>query len=211
MYARGLHKNHGEVDVFIMYHMLCARTLERVLPVSFALCFAAPVALSAEQVKLAWDANPESMAAGYKLYYGEASGKYHGAVKVGKATVYTLSGLEEGRTYYIAVTAYDDSGQESGFSAEVSYRMPNSTDEDVDQVGEVSAEGNPQVPNATLTPTLVKVWIEAEDGALVVPMELANDESASGGQYLWVPNGRGNVIDPLKPGGEGQYVFERCR
>jgi hypothetical protein len=37
------------------------------------------------------------------------------------ATTYTLSGLQEGVTYYLAVTAYDQQGTESDFSNEVVY------------------------------------------------------------------------------------------
>lgn len=200
----------------MVHHALYARTLRYVVPVLFALCMRAPGTLYAAQVTLAWDANLEPTVAGYKLYYGEVSGQYHGAVKVGKTTTYTFSGLEGGRTYYVAVTAYDDAGRESGFSAEVSYQVPDSTNEDVDrdvaadvdQTGEDSAGENPQVPQAPLTPTPVKVWIEAEDGILVVPMELASDEQASGGLYLWVPDGRGDVTDPLLPAGEARYGFE---
>jgi chitinase len=41
-------------------------------------------------------------------------------VDTGLAATATLSGLEAGRTYYFAVTAYDTSDQESDFSNEVS-------------------------------------------------------------------------------------------
>jgi len=38
-------------------------------------------------------------------------------------------------------------------------------------------------------------------------MALAKDTKASGGKYVWVPNGKGNVTDPLNPGGEAVYSF----
>ncbi len=37
------------------------------------------------------------------------------------ATAYDLTGLTEGQTYYIAVTAYNTSNGESGYSSEVSW------------------------------------------------------------------------------------------
>jgi len=74
----------------------------------------------AAQIKLAWDANGESDLAGYKIYYGTSSKSYAGSVDVGNATSYTLTGLTQGQTYYIAVSAYNTSGSESGYSSEVS-------------------------------------------------------------------------------------------
>jgi type IV pilus assembly protein PilY1 len=74
----------------------------------------------AAQIKLAWDANSESDLAGYKVYYGTSSKSYAGTVDVGNITSHTLTGLTQGQTYYVAVTAYNSSGSESGYSSEVS-------------------------------------------------------------------------------------------
>src|SRR4051812_41290786 len=85
--------------------------------------------LLAIDVTLAWDLNNESDLAGYKLYYGTTSRTYGPPINVGNKTTYTLSGLATG-TYYVAVTAYNTSGKESGFSAEVSKSLspPSSND-----------------------------------------------------------------------------------
>lgn len=69
-------------------------------------------------ITLAWDAAP-SPAAGYKIYFGTASGTYGSPVNVRGMTTYTLAGLTKGRTYYIAATSYDAAGNESNFSDEV--------------------------------------------------------------------------------------------
>src|SRR4030042_2740084 len=74
----------------------------------------------AAQIRLAWDPNTESDAAGYKIYYGTSSKSYSGSVDVGNVTSYTLTGLKKGETKYIAITAYNTSGSESGYSSEVS-------------------------------------------------------------------------------------------
>lgn len=58
--------------------------------------------------------------AGYKVYYGTASGNYATSVDVGNVTTYTVTGLSSGTTYYFAVTAYNTNSGESGFSNEVS-------------------------------------------------------------------------------------------
>ena len=71
-------------------------------------------------VTVSWDANSESDLSGYNIYIGEAAGVYTGTVDVGSATEFTWNRLQDGKTYYFAVTAYDFSGNESDFSAEVS-------------------------------------------------------------------------------------------
>jgi hypothetical protein len=78
-----------------------------------------PPVAHAGDVVLQWDANTETDLAGYKVYYGSASGTYGSPVVIGKVTTHTLSQLPAG-TYYFAVTAYNTSGLESGFSNEVS-------------------------------------------------------------------------------------------
>ena len=76
------------------------------------------------QVILAWDPNPEPDVAGYRLYYGFASGVYTANVDAGNAATHTIDGLDDGRTHYFAVTAYDRAGNESGYSNEVSFTPP---------------------------------------------------------------------------------------
>ncbi|MFC1693428.1 right-handed parallel beta-helix repeat-containing protein, partial [Candidatus Latescibacterota bacterium] len=58
-------------------------------------------------ISLNWSANPESDAAGYKVYWDTDSGyPYANVVDVGNVTSYTITGLAPG-TYYVTVTAYD--------------------------------------------------------------------------------------------------------
>jgi hypothetical protein len=75
--------------------------------------------VSAAQVTLAWDPNTEPDLAGYMIYYGFATQSYDYVVDVGDQTTFTLSDLEDGHTYYFAVTAYDTEDLESDFSNEV--------------------------------------------------------------------------------------------
>jgi len=75
----------------------------------------------AGQVSLAWDANTEPALGGYQLYYGQTSGNYTANADVGHQTSYTLTGLQEGTTYYFAAKAYNTSRTtSSGFSNEIS-------------------------------------------------------------------------------------------
>ncbi|MGH7232362.1 MAG: BACON domain-containing protein [Nitrospiraceae bacterium] len=85
------------------------------------------LALTAPQsgvVSLSWDPNAESDLAGYKIYFGTASGSYASPVDVGNVTTFKLINLLRGKIYYFAVTAYDKSGNESGYSNEVSKSLP---------------------------------------------------------------------------------------
>lgn len=66
-----------------------------------------------------WDANTEVDLAGYRIYYGRASGVYDGNVNVGNATTGSVT-LTDSGAWFFAVTAYDTSNNESAFSTEVS-------------------------------------------------------------------------------------------
>ena len=72
-----------------------------------------------DELLLTWNPNAEPDLAGYRVYWGTSSGNYTGQVDVGDTTGCALRGLTNGTTYYIAVTAYDSSGNESGRSVEV--------------------------------------------------------------------------------------------
>jgi len=73
---------------------------------------------------LAWDAVTAPNLGGYKVYYGTEPGAYAQSVSVGNGTAYTLYGLSNQTTYYVAVTAFDTSGGESAYSNEVSKTIP---------------------------------------------------------------------------------------
>jgi hypothetical protein len=62
--------------------------------------------------------------AGYKLYYGLASGNYTASIVVGNVTTYQINNLVDDLTYYFAVTALDKSGNESIYSEEQSFTLP---------------------------------------------------------------------------------------
>ena len=75
----------------------------------------------ATEVTLAWDPNIEEDLAGYIVYYGTSSRDYTHDVDIGNHTSCTISGFEDGITYFFAVTAYDEDGNESAFSNEDCY------------------------------------------------------------------------------------------
>jgi hypothetical protein len=85
------------------------------------LCFAIACTVHAFDVTLAWDANTEPDLAGYKIYWGTASGSYDNSVDVGNVTQYELKGLADKTLFYFAATAYDTDGNESDYSREIYY------------------------------------------------------------------------------------------
>ncbi|HKW29566.1 MAG TPA: choice-of-anchor D domain-containing protein [Verrucomicrobiae bacterium] len=81
--------------------------------------------LGTQSVTLAWNQVTNANVAGYKVYYGSASGNYTNFTSVGNVTNATIAGLTEGATYYFAATTLSTSGLESGYSSAVSYTIPN--------------------------------------------------------------------------------------
>jgi len=104
----------------------------------------------AAQITLTWDTSTADDIAGYKIYYGNSSRNYNSIVDVGNQTSYKISDLVDGNTYFIAVTAYDINGNESGFSKETS------------NVASLSGNNSPVLPfvNNQIVPQTKKTWSE---------------------------------------------------
>ena len=87
------------------------------IPVSFTLSTTV-----AGTASLTWNANTDTDLAGYKVYRGTSSGTYTAPVAtIPKGTTsYTATGLQTGTTYFFIITAYDNAGNESLHSNEVS-------------------------------------------------------------------------------------------
>ena len=84
-----------------------------------------PVFALAADVTLAWDPNTDANLEGYGIYFKkDAPGPPYdlfGYVTIEELSdpnnpAFTVTGLEEGSQYYIAATAYDSAGNESGYS-----------------------------------------------------------------------------------------------
>ena len=74
---------------------------------------------AAQDVKFGWDANPEKDLAGYVIHQGKETGKYTKThVFNSLETTKTITVDDDGK-YFFALTAFDTSGNESGFSDEV--------------------------------------------------------------------------------------------
>jgi len=77
--------------------------------------------------RLVWDASSGDVT-GYRVYYGLSQGSHPNSQSVGNVTECPLSGLslEESRTYYFVVRAYNGAG-ESGDSNEISWLVLDRT------------------------------------------------------------------------------------
>ena len=80
----------------------------------------------ASGVNISW-MNSGGDTTGYKVYYGTASQNYDTSIDVGPFNKATIDGLIKGATYFFAVTAYNSSGSESGYSEEIKATIPEQT------------------------------------------------------------------------------------
>ncbi len=111
------------------------------LSLSLPVLFFTGANADAAQVTLAWDSSTGSKVVGYRLYYGTVHGSYAYYLDVGNTTSYDLSRLSTGATYYFALTGYDDAGDQSSYSNEVSYTVPSACTYAISSASHVFAAG----------------------------------------------------------------------
>jgi fibronectin type 3 domain-containing protein len=87
--------------------------------------YTAPTSNSAT---LTWDPVNAATLAGYRIYYGTASGSYQQArgqgISVGNVVTYKILGLSSATRYYFSVVAVDSQGTESPYSNEAFKDIP---------------------------------------------------------------------------------------
>lgn len=72
-----------------------------------------------------WIPSSDPLVAGYKIYYGPSSHNYTSVAIEGNVTNATLTGLAPGATYFFAATSFDADGNESDYSNEATYTVPD--------------------------------------------------------------------------------------
>lgn len=92
-------------------------------------------------VRISWNANTEKDLLGYHVYYGTVPHVYSKAIDAGAFTSVDIDGLKAGKQYYVAVTAYNASG-ESDFSEEQSITIPDDADVTQSMEGEGGSGGS---------------------------------------------------------------------
>lgn len=163
-------------------------------------------------VAVSWDANPEPDVAGYLVFFGDTPGEYFAFFEVQDGTFLRVSGAENDVVLYVAVSAYDSSGNVSEFSEEVEvtptaqdvtlipdqegwpfqtesevFSSPVLTDLDGDGTLEVivgSKDGLLQVWNHDGSP--VAGWPQETDGELIATPSVG-DLDADGGLEIVLP------------------------
>jgi hypothetical protein len=125
------------------------RLLEILCGIGLTVCFGSNA--WAGQAVLSWNSNSESDLAGYKVYYSTLSGSYTNVVDVGLTATpdspgYTVTNLTDGATYYFAVTAYDQSLNQSGFSKET-WLTVSSSGSGTTTTDTSTTSDNPTLPN----------------------------------------------------------------
>ncbi len=137
---------------------------------------------SAAQLKLLWNANTEPDLSGYKVYYGTASKVYGIPIDIGKVTNCVLTNLLPGRTYFIAVTAYDAFYNESAYSGEVSGVATDATPANI----VMTFDTNPSalqmiIDQITYTAPIAFNWPPGSSHTISVP----SPQNSSGTQYVY--------------------------
>ena len=103
-------------------------------------------AATAHYTTIQWAANSEPDLAGYRVYQGTTSGVYGPSVDVGNTTIYTPQNLQAGRRYYFVITAYDNAGNESLPSIEVSLQTPTPPSTlKIESVGDLDGDGKADI------------------------------------------------------------------
>ena len=123
---------------------LCATVVAQEPPTSVSFTNVNPAT-----VTLAWDASTTETVTGYKLHWGTASGNYQTTVDTGDVLQFTLLNMPSGIELFFVATAYDGSGNESGYSNEVSATLsvpegppgPEGPEGPVGPVGPIGPQG----------------------------------------------------------------------
>ena len=122
------------IDSHLSFQLFRHALLFSLIPTFLIFSIIVPSSHSAD-ITLAWDHNDQVPITGYYVYHGVESGNYTAKIDAGSMPQYTLVGLDDQQSYYIAVTAYNEFG-ESDFSEEVIYAS-YACDADIDFDGDI--------------------------------------------------------------------------
>ena len=123
---------------------------------------------------LSWNPNGEADLEGYRVYYGTSSGTYGSPIDVGNVIAYRLTGLNDGVRYYISLTAYDTSNNESAKSTEISGIPPDT------QIPTITITSPTSASTFTTTGQTITVAGSATDNLDVTQVTWINNRGGSG-------------------------------
>ncbi len=124
---RSSHRHHGEgfnMAGINSKFLICFGRLVLLAAILFPIAAATSTPL---EITLAWDPSPDADVVGYGIYFkaaGDQAFKFLDDVYVDELEdpdnpMVTLTELDDGATYYFAVTAFSEDGHESSFSSKV--------------------------------------------------------------------------------------------
>ncbi|MBN2029542.1 T9SS type A sorting domain-containing protein [bacterium] len=90
--------------------------------------------LLAQGAFISWNPNTEADLAGYRVYYGKSSYFFRYNVDVGLQTFHLIPALPDTGVFRFTVTAYDSSGNESGFSKIVTLYLEGDAAQQEDRI-----------------------------------------------------------------------------
>lgn len=161
--------------------------------------------LGPPSVYLTWNPSTNANVAGYKIYFGGASGIYTNSFAVGTATNVNVYGLIPGATYYFSAVTVSASGQESLFSNEASYVIPlGSQPPTLNAIANLTilATAGPQTVNLSgISPgtggnSTVNVYAVSDDnGAIISPPAVNYANPNSTGTLTFTPTGVPGTAD----------------
>ena len=105
------------------------------------------------RARFSWEAVPDPVVSGYKVHWGTQSGIYDQNLDTGNVTEVTIAAFSQGAEYFLAITSYNTSGEESGYSPEISF---------------------------TYDAASRAILLEAENGLLTAPMQIMTDGTTIG-------------------------------
>ncbi len=163
---------------------------------SAALLILFPAQGNTASLSISWNRNTESDLAGYKVYYGTRSGTFSTVIDVHNVTSCQIPNVQNGVTYYVAVSAYDIAGNESTRSQTQSVFVPASTPPTAPTAPtDTTPPTGSVVINAgavTTSSNSVNLTLSAQDtGGTVTGMRVSNDgityssEVAYATSYRW--------------------------
>jgi len=151
----------------------------------------------AGQATLSWvapsineDGTPLTDLAGYKIYYGTASGNYTQNVDAGNVTTYAFTNLTDGKTFYFVATAYNAAKFESKYSNEISKTIPALTQTYILSVNKAGT-GSGMVTSSPAGISCGSDCTEVYTAGTVVTLTAVPDSSSSFGGWSGACSGTG--------------------
>jgi hypothetical protein len=153
-----------------------------------------PMQACSAEITLGWNPNSEPSVTGYKLYYGESSRTYTVVTDVGNQTSYTCTELQEGTSYFFAVTAYDANNNESDYSVELPYLVPVANhspvanDDTITTAEDTPITGTLEASDADGNSLTYGIVQQPSNGSVTIT-------DVSSGAYTYTPNANSNGSD----------------